>query len=68
MRACMCVCGVCACVCVSSPHAGSSCKVGFPTWVSFVKLLAGLGGNPFTEEDDPFAEEDPEALEQEELD
>ena len=34
---------------------------------TFVKLLAGLGGNPFTEEDNPFAEEDAGILEQEEL-
>ena len=34
---------------------------------TFVKLLAGLGGNPFTEEDNPFAEEDAEILEQEDL-
>jgi hypothetical protein len=34
---------------------------------SFVKLLAGLGRNPFTEEDNPFAEGDDEILEQEEL-
>ena len=30
-------------------------------------MLAGLGGNPFTEEDNLFAEEDAEILEQEEL-